>query len=112
MTPKSVNRTDFSRLVAEDLNLDHRDVDRVITKAIEVASRTLADGDRLVVRGFGTFEPRVRHGAIRFGSAAAASIGGNTSDPYVRIAFKPAHKLKSAAYAAFHERGELDGSET
>lgn len=103
---KSVNRTDFSRLVAEDLALEAGEVDRVVTAAIEVAARVLAEGDRLVVRGFGTFEPRVRQARVsRFGED---TDGDGDGQPYVRIAFKPAHKLKSTAFAAFHARGELD----
>ena len=55
-----MQKTDFIARVAEQTGVSKKTTRQVIEAAIDVISRSLASGEKVVLTGFGTFEMRER----------------------------------------------------
>ena len=66
-----MTKTEFVAGIAEKLDMSKKDVARVIDEAFSLIEDTLAQGEKCVFIGFGTFETRER----------AAREGRNPQDP-------------------------------
>src|SRR5690349_3573803 len=55
-----MQKTDFIARVAEQTNVSKKTTRQVIEAAIDVISQSLANGEKVVLTGFGTFEMRER----------------------------------------------------
>lgn len=55
----------IARLAAQNPDLYHRDVERMVSTILETLTKALEDGDRVELRGFGAFS--VREYAARIG---------------------------------------------
>lgn len=57
---KSVHKNEFIKAVAERANVTQADASRVVSASLKLIAQTLAQGDKVVLTGFGTFEMRQR----------------------------------------------------
>lgn len=56
-----MNKSDLINIVTERLeNLSHREVEIIVNQIFDSMTSTLAKGDRIEIRGFGSFEVRTR----------------------------------------------------
>ncbi len=55
-----MHKNEFIRQLAKETSLPQKEVNQVIKASIELIARTLRDGDKVVLTGFGTFEIRTR----------------------------------------------------
>jgi DNA-binding protein HU-beta len=55
-----MQKTDFIAQVAEESGVTKKAARQVIETALDIISRSLATGDKVVLTGFGTFEMRER----------------------------------------------------
>lgn len=55
-----MHKNEFIRQLARETALPQKEVNQVIKCSIELIARTLRDGDKVVLTGFGTFEVRTR----------------------------------------------------
>ena len=55
-----MNKTDLIKNVAEDAELTKKDAEKAIKAVFEEISQALAEGDKVQIIGFGTFEVRQR----------------------------------------------------
>lgn len=88
-----MNKRDLVESVAAEAGLDRRSAESALDAAMGAISQALADGDKVTVAGFGTFEVRDR--AARTGrnpqTGEAIEIAASKAP-----AFKPAAALKQA----------------
>lgn len=83
-----MNRTELVEAVAEETGLSAADTARVVTAALDRIAQAVADGDSVVISGFGTFERRER--------AARSGRNPQTGEP-IEIAASRAPAFKPAA---------------
>lgn len=55
-----MNKSNLINAVAQATDLTKKDCEKVITSLIDVITNSLADGDKVQLVGFGTFEVRIR----------------------------------------------------
>lgn len=55
-----MNKEDLVRAIAARTALTKKDADKILSATIETIIETVAEGDRVTLVGFGTFEPRER----------------------------------------------------
>lgn len=56
-----MNKTELIAAVAEKAGLTKKDVEKTITATLETVKEVVAEGDKVQVVGFGTFEARQRN---------------------------------------------------
>lgn len=88
----SVNTTELVEKLAVRLGVSKAEAKRLLSAHLEAIARHLAAGDRVVLRGFGTFDTRHTHAHKGYlpGSAAEALIPGRR-----RPRFRPSARLRS-----------------
>lgn len=74
-------------------DLSNREVSNCISALIETLSEGLANGERVELRGFGTFTVKMISGK----KISFSNVGPDYKSDYVRICFKPSKGLKLAA---------------
>ena len=92
-----MNKTELVAKLAEKSEVSKKDAEAVLNAFMETVGETLAEGDKITLVGFGTFEPRER----------AARVGRNPRNPEETIeiaaavlpAFKASKKLKEIVNA-------------
>jgi DNA-binding protein HU-beta len=88
-----VNKTDLVNKVAEKAGLKKKDAELAVNSVFEVIEEALANGEKVQVIGFGTFETRTR--AARTGRNP--QTGETITIPASTVpAFKPGNKLKGS----------------
>lgn len=55
-----MNKGELVDKVAQATGITKKDVDKVITSTVEAVMEAVADGDKVTLVGFGSFEPRQR----------------------------------------------------
>ena len=55
-----MNKTELIQEVAQEANLTQTQTQNVIAALLKTITRVVADGDKVTLIGFGSFEPRVR----------------------------------------------------
>ncbi len=81
----------ISQLAAKQPQLDYRDVELAVKELLAQMSASLASGDRIEVRGFGSFSLHYR--APRVGRNPKTGASVTVSDKYVPH-FKPGKELR------------------
>ncbi len=90
---ESMNKSELIKRMSEKLDqLTSRDVDLAVHTLIEIMSESLASGDRIEIRGFGTFSNRYRKPrSVR--NPKTGEVGIHKPGKYVPH-FKPGKDLK------------------
>ena len=88
-----MNKRDLVDAVANKSDLDRRSAESAIDAAVEAISGALADGDKVTLPGFGTFEVRERNARTGRNPQTGETIQIAASKA---PAFKPASALKTA----------------
>ena len=88
-----MNRKDLVETIAQQAGLSAAQADAALTAFVAGVTGAVADGDRVAIAGFGTFEPRER--------SARTGRNPQTGQPIeiaasVAPAFKPATAFKQA----------------
>ena len=88
-----MNKTELIAAVAAKTGLTKKDAEKVVNATVEVITKALADGDKVSLVGFGTFETHKR--------AARTGINPRTKEtiqiPATKLpAFKASKTLKDA----------------
>ncbi len=81
----------ISQLAAKHPQLDYRDVELAVKELLAQMSASLASGDRIEVRGFGSFSLHYRAPRVGRNPKTGASVA--VSDKYVPH-FKPGKELR------------------
>ncbi|MFQ5760472.1 MAG: integration host factor subunit beta [Acidiferrobacterales bacterium] len=81
----------IGQLAAKQPQLDYRDVELAVKELLTQMSATLASGDRIEVRGFGSFSLHYRPPRVGRNPKTGASVA--VSDKYVPH-FKPGKELR------------------
>jgi integration host factor subunit beta len=81
----------ISQLAAKQPQLDYRDVELAVKELLAQMSASLASGDRIEVRGFGSFSLHYRAPRVGRNPKTGASVA--VSDKYVPH-FKPGKELR------------------
>ncbi len=55
-----MNKDELVSAIAEQTNLTKKDINTVLSSLVDVIQDTVAQGDKVTLVGFGTFEPRQR----------------------------------------------------
>lgn len=92
MAHDSVARSQIISQAAEQLGRPRGDVAEVVVAVLDVMTRMLAEGRRVNLRGFGTFDPRVKGPVLRHRPDTMEKVVQPT---HVRLAFKPSPTLKT-----------------
>ena len=88
-----MNKRDLVDAVANKSELDRRSAESAIDAAVEAISGALADGDKVTLPGFGTFEVRQRNARTGRNPQTGETIEIAASKA---PAFKPASAIKTA----------------
>lgn len=59
-----MNKTELISIAAENTGLTRKDTERVINAAIEAVTAALAQGEKVQISGFGTFETKNREARV------------------------------------------------
>lgn len=96
----------IDRLAAKLVHLTHRDVDLSVRTMLELMSRHLAEGDRIEVRGFGSFSLRFRPGRMGRNPRTGAAVA--LPDKHV-VHFKPGRELRERVDRSAHRPASTSG---
>lgn len=92
MSDKKITKADLVELVSEKAGFDRRDVKSVIDILLEEIKRVIVNSMTIELRGFGTFEVKVRKGKQK---ARNPKTGEPVSVPAHGVAiFRPGKELK------------------
>jgi len=96
MSSKKVTKYDLVESVYQNTKCEKRVVQNVIENLLEELKDALKDGATIELRGFGTFEPRLRKGRSR---ARNPKTGEQLSvEPHYVAAFRSGQELKKALW--------------
>ena len=59
-----MNKTELISLVSESAGLTKKDTERVINAAIDAITRSLVNGEKVQISGFGAFETKTREARV------------------------------------------------
>ncbi len=87
-------------LAAEQEQLPHKDIEEAVKKILECMTRALAAGERIEIRGFGSFSLHYRPPR----TGRNPKTGESVALPAKRVPhFKPGKELRERVYQAFLE---------
>jgi len=96
MSLKKITKYDLVESIYQNTKCEKRIVQQVIEGFLEEVKKSLESGSTIELRGFGTFEPRLRKGRI---SARNPKTGEKLSvDPHYVAAFRSGQELKKALW--------------
>jgi len=96
MSAKKVTKYDLVESVYQNTNCEKRIVQDVVEQLLEELKEALKAGNTIELRGFGTFEPRLRKGRSR---ARNPKTGEQLSvAPHYVAAFRSGQELKKALW--------------
>ncbi len=96
MSTKKVTKYDLVESVYQNTKCEKRVVQDVIENLLEQLKLSLKDGSTIELRGFGTFEPRLRKGRSK---ARNPKTGEQLSvAPHYVAAFRSGQELKKALW--------------
>ncbi|MBQ1832472.1 MAG: HU family DNA-binding protein [Treponema sp.] len=98
MSAKKVTKYDLVEAVYKDTNYERKMVQDVIERLLEEVKRSLGSGETIELRGFGTFEPRLRK---RRSKARNPKTGEDILSvaPHYVAAFRAGQDLKNSLLA-------------
>ena len=86
-----MTRTDLTEEVSQDLEMSRKESDIIVTAIFDSIVRALRSGDKVEIRGFGSFRTRVRQPR----RGRNPKTGAGVDVPAKRITyFKPSQELK------------------
>ncbi|MCI1208714.1 MAG: HU family DNA-binding protein [Treponema sp.] len=96
MSSKKVTKYDLVESVYQNTNCEKRVVQDIVENLLLELKKSLKDGSTIELRGFGTFEPRLRKGRSR---ARNPKTGEQLSvAPHYVAAFRSGQELKKALW--------------
>ena len=96
MSAKKVTKYDLVEKVYQKTNWEKRIVQDVVEQLLDELKDALKEGNTIELRGFGTFEPRLRKGRSK---ARNPKTGEQLSvAPHFVAAFRPGQELKKALW--------------
>lgn len=96
MNSKKVTKFDLVELVYNDTKYEKKAVQSILESLLENIKGSLKDGATIELRGFGTFEPRLRKGRLR---ARNPKTGEHLSvAPHYVATFRSGQELKNALW--------------
>lgn len=88
-----ITKTDLIEKIYSDTKFEKSDVQKIVVKFLDLIKSSLEDGKTVELRGFGTFEPRLRKGRDK---ARNPKTGEKVSvKPHYVAAFRAGRELKS-----------------
>lgn len=96
MSSKKVTKYDLVEAVYQHTSEEKRTVQNIIELLLEEIKTSLKEGNTIELRGFGTFEPRLRKGRVK---ARNPKTGEQLSvAPHYVAAFRSGQELKKALW--------------
>ena len=96
MSLKKITKYDLVESIYQNTKCEKRVVQQVVESFLEEVKNSLESGSTIELRGFGTFEPRLRKGRV---SARNPKTGEKLSvDPHYVAAFRSGQELKKALW--------------
>ncbi len=96
MESKKITKYDLIEAVYQHSAFEKRDVQKIVDQLLEELKSTLKNGATIELRGFGTFEPRLRKGRSK---ARNPKTGEQvTVAPHYIVAFRSGQELKKAVW--------------
>ena len=92
MPENTVTKRDLAKAVAEQNEITHMEASKVIQSFLDQVTSELSDGNRLELRDFGVFEPRVRKGRDNARNPRTGETV--TTDDDVTVKFKVGKNMK------------------
>ena len=86
-----MNKTDLISLAAEGSGITKKDAERVIEAAIDAVTAALADGEKVQLTGFGTFEVKDRQARVGRNPKTREAVQIPATKA---VTFKPSKNLK------------------
>lgn len=94
MADDKLTKIDLVESVYLNTKIEKQDVQKVIDNLLEQLKSSMSDGKTIELRGFGTFEKRLRKGRAK---ARNPKTGGIVSvEPHYVAVFRPGRELKNA----------------
>lgn len=88
-----ITKTDLIEKIYSDTKFEKSDVQKIVVKFLGLIKSSLEDGKTVELRGFGTFEPRLRKGRDQ---ARNPKTGEKVSvKPHYVAAFRAGRELKN-----------------
>lgn len=86
-----MNKSELIAVVAENTGIAKKDADRIVNATLDIITKTLADGEKVQLSGFGNFETKSREPRIGRNPHTREAI----DIPATRVpTFKPSRILK------------------
>ena len=93
---RKITKADLVDAVYEETVVERKTVQQVVEQFIDAIKKSLEAGATIELRGFGTFEPRLRKGRKR---ARNPRTGESLSvEPHYIAAFRPGQELKQTLW--------------
>ena len=97
MSAKKITKYDLVEAVYQNTKCEKRVVQDVVESPLSQLKESLKEGDTIELRGFGTFEPRLRKGRVK---ARNPKTGEQLSvAPHYVAAFRSGQELKKALWS-------------
>lgn len=102
MSQKKITKIDLVEAVYIDTGLEKRAIQEVVDSLLDKIKDSLKTGSSIELRGFGTFELRVRKGRAR---ARNPKTGETVSvESHAVAAFRPGKELKAAVWGIKNQK--------
>ena len=87
-----MNKSELIAVVAENTGIAKKDADRIVNATLDIITKTLADGEKVQLSGFGNFETKSREPRIGRNPHTREAI----DIPATRVpTFKPSRILRN-----------------
>ncbi len=96
MGAKKITKYDLVEAVYNDTKCEKHDVQRVVESLFNQLKDSLKDGNTIELRGFGTFEPRLRKGRSKARNPKTGEL--LSVAPHYVAAFRSGQELKEALW--------------
>lgn len=94
MADNKLTKIDLVESVYLNTKIEKQDVQKVIDNLLEQLKSSMSDGKTIELRGFGTFEKRLRKGRSKARNPKTGEIV--SVEPHYVAVFRPGRELKNA----------------
>ena len=94
MADDKLTKIDLVESVYLNTKIEKQDVQKVIDNLLEQLKSSMSDGKTIELRGFGTFEKRLRRGRSKARNPKTGEIV--SVEPHYVAVFRPGRELKNA----------------
>jgi integration host factor subunit beta len=96
MSNKKITKRDLVDSIYQSVNLEKNSIQAVLDEFFENVKDNLCDGNTIELRGFGTFEQKLRNGREK---ARNPKTGETVSvPPHYVVSFRPGQELRNNLY--------------